>query len=67
MDMSFANQFLALKQLWEQGKTMGKTVHILPEEQDQEIAQIKLETQGMSIDTLTEEQKTYAEDYSAGT
>lgn len=67
MDMSFANQFLALKRLKELGHTMEKKVYILPEEQDQELAALKLETQGLHIDTLTEEQKRYALDYSAGT
>jgi adenosylhomocysteinase len=67
MDMSFANQFLALKRLKETGQTLEKKVYTLPEEQDQELAQIKLETMGLSIDTLTEDQKRYATDYSAGT
>jgi adenosylhomocysteinase len=67
MDMSFANQFLALKRLYEMGQEMEKKVYVLPEELDQELAQLKLETQGLSIDTLTEEQKRYATDYTAGT
>jgi adenosylhomocysteinase len=67
MDMSFANQFLALKRLKELGHTMNKEVYILPVEQDQELAQLKLQTMGLSIDTLTAEQKNYALDYSAGT
>jgi adenosylhomocysteinase len=67
MDMSFANQFLALKRLKELGKTMEKKVYVLPEEQDQELGALKLETMGLRIDALTEEQKRYALDYSAGT
>ena len=67
MDMSFANQFLALKRLAETGKDLDKTVYDLPEEQDQELAQLKLKTQGLSIDELSEEQIKYATDYSAGT
>jgi adenosylhomocysteinase len=67
MDMSFANQFLALKRLKETGADLDKKVHILPEEQDQELAAIKLQTQGLAIDELSEEQKRYAVDYSAGT
>ena len=39
----------------------------LPEELDQEIAGIKLETMGLSIDSLSDEQIAYATDYSAGT
>ena len=70
MDMSFANQFqahLALIQAKEAGEDMPKTVLDLPEELDQQIARVKLETMGMEIDTLTDEQVTYATDYSAGT
>jgi adenosylhomocysteinase len=67
MDMSFANQFLALLQLSREGKKMEKKVYTLPKEQDQEIARIKLETLGIKIDKLTKEQEKYATDYSSGT
>lgn len=67
MDMSFANQFLALIRLTEEGKDMEQIVHLLPEEQDQHIAQIKLETMGLSIDKLTDEQVAYINDYAQGT
>jgi adenosylhomocysteinase len=49
------------------GKKLDKQVYALPPEQDQELAQLKLETMGMAIDKLTAEQITYAADYSAGT
>lgn len=67
MDMSFANQFLAMVHLAKEGKNMKKDVYVLPKEQDREIARIKLATMGLSIDTLTKEQSIYATDYSAGT
>jgi adenosylhomocysteinase len=67
MDMSFANQFLALLKLHRDGRSMGKAVHELSPEQDQEIARIKLETMGIRIDELTAEQRSYDSDYSAGT
>jgi len=67
MDMSFANQFLALCALAKDGKKLDKQVYALPPEQDQELAQLKLGTMGMSIDKLTAEQQTYLSDYSAGT
>ena len=70
MDMSFANQFqahLALIQQHEDGKKLDNTVIDLPEELDQEIARVKLDTMGLDIDTLTDEQIIYATDYSAGT
>jgi adenosylhomocysteinase len=67
MDMSFANQFLALCRLAKEGKGLDKKVYKLPPAQDQELAQIKLSTMGIGIDELTAEQRTYASDYSAGT
>jgi len=70
MDMSFANQFMAHLSLVEKdkaGDAYESTVIDLPVELDQEIAQIKLETMGIDIDSLTEEQEHYATDYSAGT
>ncbi|MEM1125038.1 MAG: adenosylhomocysteinase [Bacteroidota bacterium] len=70
MDMSFANQFMAhlnLIQAHQRGETLDNVVIDLPEELDQEIARIKLETKGIRIDSLTADQEAYATDYSAGT
>src|SRR6478752_6090507 len=67
MDMSFANQYLALCRLAKEGRSMEKKVYELPKEQDQELALLKLHTMGLAIDKLTAEQAAYADDYSAGT
>jgi len=67
MDMSFSNQYLALCRLAKDGRSLEKKVYELPKELDQEIAGLKLETMGVSIDKLTPEQIAYASDYSAGT
>jgi adenosylhomocysteinase len=67
MDMSFANQYLALCRLAKDGKSLQNKVYELPPELDQELAMLKLSTMGSSIDTLTPEQIAYASDYSAGT
>jgi len=67
MDMSFANQFLSLLRLSREGKKMEKQVYDIPEAQDQEIAALKLKTMGLSLDTLSKEQRIYATDYLAGT
>lgn len=67
MDMSFANQFQAMMMLAERGKDLSNGVHELPEELDQEIAGIKLESMGIQIDALSAEQIAYATDYSQGT
>jgi adenosylhomocysteinase len=67
MDMSFANQLQAMLMLAREGAVLGKGVHELPEELDQEIALIKLNSMGLGIDALTPEQVAYATDYSQGT
>jgi len=67
MDMSFANQYLALCKLAKEGKAMKPGVYELPAAQDQELALIKLGTQGVRIDKLTAEQVKYQDDYAAGT
>ncbi len=70
MDMSFANQFqsqLRLVELHKKGIRLENAVHDIPAEQDQEIARLKLHTQGVDIDALTREQKAYMDDYSSGT
>jgi len=67
MDMSFANQFLSMKYLWENGKNLEKKVYDISPEQDQEVAELKLSTMNIAIDRLTPAQEKYLKDYSAGT
>ncbi len=67
MDMSFANQLMALIEMSRRGSTMEKIVYDLPESLDQEIAMIKLDTMKCGIDTLSEDQVRYLTDYSSGT
>ena len=70
MDMSFANQFMSqlrLAELHTKGVRLDNAVHDIPASQDQEIARVKLSTQGISIDKLTPEQIAYMDDFSAGT
>ncbi len=67
MDMSFANQFLSLIRCAREGKNLDLRVHDIPVEQDQELARLKLETMGIKIDALTNDQIIYRDDYTAGT
>ena len=67
MDMSFANQFLSVLKLAESKGTMKPMVYNIDKSQDHEIALAKLESMNISIDKLTEEQKTYLEGFSEGT
>jgi len=67
MDMSFANQFMAALYLVERGKTLEPRVYTLPREIDEAVAREKLASMGVSIDTLTEEQRRYLESWEEGT
>jgi len=65
MDMSFANQAMAVKHLIENDLKPG--VHPIPQEIDEGIATLKLKTMGIEIDALTDEQKKYLETWEEGT
>jgi adenosylhomocysteinase len=67
MDMSFANQALSAEFVIQNAGTLDRKVYAVPEEIDQEIARLKLETMGVEIDTLTEEQATYLASWNEGT
>ena len=67
MDMSFANQYLALCRLAKEGSELRPIVYDITKEQDQDLATTKLSTLGFEIDELTEEQIEYLDDYNAGT
>ena len=67
MDMSFANQFMSMMYLAKEGKNLDKKVYDITPEQDQEIADLKLGTMGITIDKLTPAQEKYIKDYAAGT
>lgn len=67
MDMSFANQFLSMVRMAEEGKSMDDRVYDISPEQDQELAELKLSTMGIAIDRLTDEQVAYGSNYLAGT
>jgi adenosylhomocysteinase len=59
MDMSFANQVLAVEHLVRHGDTLGPGVHPVPEAVDREVARLKLASLGVEIDTLSEAQGDY--------
>lgn len=67
MDMSFANQFLALCRLASEGAGYENRVYDISAEQDSELAALKLQTAGITIDELTPKQIAYGSDFSAGT
>ena len=59
MDMSFANQVLAVEHLVRHGAALGPGVHPVPEAVDREVARLKLASLGVEIDTLSEQQADY--------
>jgi adenosylhomocysteinase len=67
MDMSFAIQALSLEHLVKHHTAMAAKVHNVPEELDQQVALTKLETMGVRIDHLTEEQARYLRGWQEGT
>lgn len=67
MDMSFANQVLAVAHLARQGRGRERTVHPVPAELDAEVAQLKLASLGMAIDSLSAEQQRYLHSWREGT
>src|SRR5574337_182629 len=67
MDMSFANQALALEYASRHAGELDRKVYPIPAEIDKEIARLKLATMGVEIDTLTEEQARYLASWDEGT
>ena len=59
MDMSFAVQALSLEWLAKHKEGLEKKVYLVPDEIDDQIARVKLAAMGLTIDTLTEDQKAY--------
>jgi len=67
MDMSFANQALAAEYFIKNKGKLDNKVYVLPRELDVNVAKIKLEAMGISLDTLTPEQKKYLDSWNEGT
>ena len=67
MDMSFANQALACEYMAKNYRKLGKKVYKVPDFIDTNIAKLKLESLGVKIDSLTDEQKKYLESWELGT
>ena len=59
MDLSFGVQFFSMMHLLEHGKELKKEVHLMPNEVNVKLAELKLKSLGLSIDKLTPEQRAY--------
>ncbi len=67
MDMSFANQFMALLSLTREGRGLEDLVHQISRDQDERIAALKLQSMMIGIDALSEKQRRYFDDFGSGT
>ncbi len=67
MDMSFANQALAVELLAHGEKRLSPGVHAVPQAIDEEVARLKLDAMGIAIDSLTPEQRRYLTSWDEGT
>ncbi|MEJ2343873.1 MAG: adenosylhomocysteinase [Gammaproteobacteria bacterium] len=59
MDQTFAMQFVAAVHLLANCDSLAPGVHKVPDEVDQHVARLKLETLNIHIDTLTDAQRSY--------
>ena len=67
MDQSFGIQAVCVRELVEHGDEYGAGVHDVPDDLDREVAEIKLNAEGVEIDALTDEQSEYLNSWSHGT
>jgi len=67
MDMSFANQALCLEYIVKNRGSLETKVYPVPEEIDKQVARLKLNSMGISIDSLTPQQKEYLTSWEQGT
>ncbi|RPJ82443.1 MAG: adenosylhomocysteinase, partial [Acidobacteria bacterium] len=67
MDMSFANQALSAEYLVNHHSELEPKVYVVPQAIDHEIARLKLQAVGTTIDCLTPEQVEYLSSWSEGT
>ncbi|NOQ80673.1 MAG: adenosylhomocysteinase [Gammaproteobacteria bacterium] len=67
MDMSFANQVLSAIYMHKHHGRLSNSVHNVPAEIDQQIAQHKLDAMGINIDQLSDEQQHYLSSWQEGT
>ena len=67
MDMSFANQAMSVEYLAQSAHKLAPEVHSVPRDIDQEIGRLKLESMGIRIDSLNDEQERYLASWDIGT
>ena len=67
MDMSFANQAFCVEYLADKRDSLAPGVYPVPRELDIEVGRLKLQSMGITIDTLSPEQRRYLQSWEEGT
>ena len=67
MDLSFSLQALSVEYLRSSASELRPDVYKVPRHIDRQVAMLKLQSMGISIDELTPEQERYLAGYEAGT
>jgi adenosylhomocysteinase len=67
MDQSFGIQAVCAREMVEHGDDYGPGVHEVPDELDREVAEIKLDAEGVDIDELSDDQREYMDGWQHGT
>jgi adenosylhomocysteinase len=67
MDMHFSAHALSVEHLARSGESLDNRVHAVPDEIDREIASLKLDALGVTIDELTKKQLEYLSSWEQGT
>jgi len=67
MDQSFGVQAVCVRELVESGDEYAAGVHDVPDELDREVAEVKLDAEGVAFDELSDEQHEYMASWQHGT
>ncbi|MFB6189921.1 MAG: adenosylhomocysteinase [Halapricum sp.] len=67
MDQSFGIQAVCAREMADHGEEYDAGVHDVPDRLDREVAEIKLDAEGIEIDELTDEQREYMGSWQHGT
>ncbi|WP_367176832.1 adenosylhomocysteinase [Haloarcula rubripromontorii] len=67
MDQSFGVQAVCVRELVENGDDYEAGVHAVPDRLDREVAEIKLDAEGVEFDALTDAQAEYMDSWQHGT
>ncbi|MFB6151364.1 MAG: adenosylhomocysteinase, partial [Haloarculaceae archaeon] len=67
MDQSFGIQAVCARELADHGEDYEAGVHAVPDELDREVAEVKLDAEGVAFDDLTDDQREYMDSWQHGT